>query len=315
MKKKVIIDTDPGVDDAMAISFAWLSPAIDLLAITTVFGNVSVEQSTRNACILLDKLGAAIPVARGAAEPLQKELSDYPDFVHGKNGFGDIKLPTPGRAEVPDSAVDLIVEQVEANPGEIRLVAIGPLTNIATALERCPSLLQKVKELVILGGAFTINGNVNPAAEANMLSDPHAADRVFSQTGPITVIGLDVTQEVVMTDDYLREVHNETTPAGSFLFDMTRLYLDFHRSGGIDGLYTHDPSAIAYVINPGLFGKSKGEVRVLCDGIGMGQTIMNRRGDVYGSTPWSGIPRTDVCLEVRGEELLDLYKNTFIQKS
>ena len=313
MKKKVIIDTDPGVDDAMAIALAWLSPDIELVALTTVFGNVSVDQAASNACVLLDQLGADIPVARGAKKPLKNKLRGFPDYVHGKNGFGDIDLPESSKQIEPQSAADYLIERILADPYDITIVTIGPLTNLAIAIEKQPEIMNKVKEIVVLGGAFITNGNVNPAAEANMISDPHAADFVFSKKGPITVLGLDVTQQVIMNEQYLNEVHNRSTPCGEFLRDMTRFYLDFHRSGGVDGLYTHDPSAIAYLIEPDLFSRKKGEIRVATEGIGMGQTIMNRNGDVYGITPWSDLPKHNVCLEVNSKDLLSLYKRVFTE--
>jgi len=309
MTKKIIIDTDPGIDDAMAILFAHLSPDVEIVGLTTIFGNVPVEQATQNALFLVELMEQEIPVAQGSSKPLVKVIKQYPDFIHGKNGFGDIQLDPPKQKAVKKDAADFIIEQIKSNPGEITLVPIGPLTNIALALEKDPGITKGVKEVVIMGGAATVNGNVNPAAEANMLGDPHAADKVFSANWPLTMIGLDVTHQVVMTESFLDSVHNHTGKLGQFLHQISKLYLDFHQSIGKQGLYTHDPSTIAYLIQPTLFKTVKGEIRVNTEGVGMGQTIMNSGINSYFETPWSGIPKTNVCVEVDEEAFLKLYEN------
>ncbi len=311
MAARVIIDTDPGVDDAMAIAFARFSPQIDLLGLTTIYGNVSTSQATHNALALLELLNYDIPVAKGAEAPFEKLLKDFPDFVHGKNGFGDIAIPEPSNSAVLQSADEFLIDQVMSDPGQITVIAIGPLTNVALAIKKEPAFLKNLKQLVVMGGAVTINGNVNPAAEANMLSDPHAADFVLTREGPIILLGLDVSQQVIMSEQYLKEVHNSQYLAGQFLFDMARFYLNFHRSTGVDGLYTHDPSAIALVIDPSLFELEYGEIRVVTEGIAMGQTIMNRSGKLLGKTAWSNLPKIGVCMRVNSQGLLELYRNTF----
>ncbi len=310
MKKKIIIDTDPGIDDAMAIVFAQSSPMVDLLGLTTVFGNVSVKQATENALLLIEKMGVEIPVAKGSSCPLKRKLGPYPDFVHGKNGFGDLDFGKPKAIESDKQAEDFIIEQVFSNPGDVTLVAIGPLTNLANALIKEPGIADAVKEVVLMGGAATVNGNVTPAAEANILSDPDAADIVFTAGWPKTMVGLDVTHQVLMTNSYLKDVHMDGSGNGEFLYKMCRFYLDFHKSMGVEGLYTHDPSAVAYVIKPEIFQTKSGEIRVVTNGIAQGQTIMNHSGNVYQQTPWTGIPKTNVCLGVNSKELLELYRRT-----
>ncbi len=311
MSKKVIIDTDPGVDDAMAIAFAHFSPEIELLGLTTIFGNVSSAQATHNALALLELLNCQIPVAKGADQPLKKELRTFPDFVHGKNGFGDVLIPTSAREAINSTAADFIIDQVMADPGNVTVIAIGPLTNLALAIKKQPRILDNVKQIVIMGGAVSVNGNVNPAAEANMLSDPHAADFVLTQSGPITLLGLDVSQQVVMSKDYLKEVHSPDFLLGDLIYNMAKFYLEYHRSVGVEGLYTHDPSAVALVIDPGLFELQYGEIRVATEGIAIGQTIMNRNGKLFGQTPWSGMPKIGVCMKVDAKGLLNLYRKTF----
>jgi inosine-uridine nucleoside N-ribohydrolase len=304
---KIIIDTDPGIDDAMAILLAHLAPDIELIGLTTVFGNVPVAQATHNACILSDLMGGKVPVAAGSAHPLNRTNNHYPDFVHGKNGFGDTSMEPPVTKAIEQGAVDFIIEQISQAPGEITLVPIGPLTNIAKALEKAPGIASQVKGVILMGGAATVNGNVNAAAEANMLSDPHAADHVFTTDWPITMVGLDVTHKIIMDEAYLDRVHQVDTPIGGFLRRIVQFYLDFHRSTGIDGLYTHDPAAIVYLLKPEIFTVRKGAVRVCTDGIAAGQTIMNLSGRPYLGTAWDGIPTSDACVDVDITACLEWY--------
>jgi len=308
MPKKIIIDTDPGIDDAMAILFAQLSPDIELIGLTTTYGNVSVEQATANALILTEKMEVQIPVVQGEAQPLEKKRRRFPAFVHGEDGLGDIGLEAPTTTPHPVHAVDFIIDQIMSNPGEIIVVAIGPLTNMALAVEKQPLITEKIRELVLMGGAATVNGNVNPVAEANIISDPKAADIVFTRSWPKTMVGLDVTEKVVMTEDYLKEVHGKGSALGEFILQVSKFYLDFHRSTGIAGLFTHDPAAIAYVIEPEMFTTEKGEIRVVAEGIAEGQTIMNRKEKAYPTNAWIDIPKTNVCLDVDIDRLLEVYR-------
>ncbi len=307
MSKKIIIDTDPGIDDAMAILFAHLAPDIELVGLTTVFGNVPIEQATRNACRLSDLMGGSIPVAAGSAHPLNHSNNRYPDFVHGKNGFGDIALAPPVNKAVEPDAVEFIIEQISQQPDKITLVPIGPLTNMAKVLEKAPEIATKVEEVVLMGGAATVNGNVNPAAEANMLSDPFAADLVFTADWPVTMVGLDVTHQIIMDEPYLDRVHQTDKPIGRFLRSIAQFYLDFHRSTGVDGLYTHDPSTIAYLLSPEMFTMQSGAVRVCTEGIAAGQTIMNRSQKLYRETAWNGVRKSKACVDVDTEAFLALY--------
>lgn len=307
MKTKIIIDTDPGIDDAMAILFAHLAPEIELVGLTTVFGNVPVELATRNACQLSDLMGGSIPVARGHGHPLSRTNDRYPDFVHGKNGFGEANLEPPLTKPIEQDAVDFIIEQINRYPGEITLVPIGPLTNIAKVLEKAPDIISKVKKVVLMGGAVTVNGNVNPAAEANMLSDPLAADKVFTASWPVIMVGLDVTHLIIMDEPYLDRVHQRDKPIGGFLRRIIQFYLDFHRSTGVDGLFTHDPTTIGYLLKPELFTLHSGEVRVCTEGIATGQTIMNHNQKLYRETAWDGIPKSRACVEVDISGFLELY--------
>jgi len=309
MPKKIIIDTDPGVDDAMAILFAFLSPEVEVVGLTTIFGNVYTPQATQNALRLAEFAGRPdVPVATGAELPLVAPLDYVADFVHGHDGLGNTNPPPPRGQAVSISAAQFIVETVMANPGQITLVPVGPLTNLALALALEPRLAENVAEVVIMGGAATVNGNVTPAAEANIIHDPHAADVVFSANWPVTMVGLDVTMQTKMTGDYLASL--QTSKTGRFIFKIAQFYLDFHRRRypGCDFIHTHDPSALAYVIDPTLFTTVRGPVRVVTEGIAAGQTLLDTVQQWHAPNPWTEVRPANVCVAVDSERLLALYK-------
>lgn len=308
MPRKIIIDTDPGIDDAMAILFALQSPEVELVGLTTAFGNVHTELATQNALRLLEFAGQqAIPVAHGAAKPLHIAFDQPAAVVHGENGFGQVDLPTPVTPVDPRSAAQFLVDMIMAHPGEITLVPVAPLTNIALALALEPRIVDHVAEVVLMGGAGGVNGNVNPAAEANIWHDPHAADRVFTAGWPVTMVGLDVTEKAVMDEAYMASLRGSRT--GDFIYDISRFYFDFHHKiHGIYAAYTHDPSAIAYLIDPTLFTVQRGPIRVICEGIAMGQTLWDRRGEWRRQHAWSGQRPVNVCVDVDSARLLQLYK-------
>lgn len=305
---KIILDTDPGIDDAMAIFTAMSHPQIDLLGLTTTFGNVSVEQATQNALTLVEMVGVDIPVAKGVATPWVKDLSPFPDFVHGIDGFGNLNLPRPNRQEIAQSAAEFIVEQVNANPGEVTLVAIGPLGNLAAALQIDPTITEKVKQVVLMGGVIAADGNVSPVAEANILSDPHAADKVMAADWSVVIVGLDVTHQVVLSNALFEKIKQENTVVGSFMAKAAQFYIDFYTSvRDIDGCYAHDVSAVAYVVEPDIFGTIEGEVCVATEGVAIGQTIMSRFGIPYPLPFWSNRPKQKACMEVDKERLVSLF--------
>jgi inosine-uridine nucleoside N-ribohydrolase len=313
MTKKIIIDTDPGIDDAMAILFALASPELDVIGLTTIFGNVHTEQATQNALRLLEFAGRGdIPVAHGAEMPLCGELDGVADFIHGANGLGDVPHDDPQGKRHDRYAAQFIVDTVMAHPGEVTLLPIGPLTNIALALAIEPAIVHNVAEVVIMGGAATVSGNVNPAAEANIHSDPHAADRVFTAAWPLlTMVGLDVTAQVIMDEAYFHSLAASRT--GAYIEAISRYYLDFYeRSNGLRMCHTHDPSAIAYVIDPTLFRSRVGPIRVVTEGVGRGLTIWDRRQHWHSPNAWTDRPAVNVCLEVDAERLLALYKERIL---
>lgn len=315
MSKKIIIDTDPGVDDAMAILLALKSPELEVVGLTTIFGNVYTDLATQNALRLLEFAGRPdIPVAHGAEAPLIAPLEAVADFVHGRDGLGNINLPPPQGQPIDKPAAQFIVDTVMAQPGKITLVPIGPLTNLALALALEPRLVENVAEVVVMGGAVTVNGNVNPAAEANIINDPHAADRVFTAGWPVTLVGLDVTLQTIMSDDYMAALNASGSFTAEFIYTISRFYRDFHyQTHGLAGMHTHDPSAIAYVLDPTLFTTVRGPLRVVTEGIAAGQTLLDRSQNWRDPNPWTGQPAVNVCLGVDSERLLALYQQRICQ--
>ena len=320
MKKKIILDTDPGIDDAMAILFAEAHPEIELMGITTVYGNATIDNGTQNALYLKQKFDMNALVAKGTDKPLVRDPVGATVVVHGEVGFGDVKAPSSlDVSAIEKPAYQFIIDSVRAAPGEITLVAVGPLTNLAVALEAAPDIVELVKEVVIMGGAFGENdhrGNVTPFAEANIHDDPHAADKVFTASWPVTVIGLDVTEESFFTAQYLDELRDDAGEVGQFIWDVSRYYLKFYSEKvGMEGCHVHDPSAIAYVIQPSLFECRSGAIRVVTDGPAAGMTIQKSDQRSYMNDEWSSFPAQKVGIKVNDEALLSLYRETLVRYS
>jgi len=316
-KRKIIIDTDPGVDDALAIQFALSAAPLEVIGLTTVFGNVSVELATANALRLLHRAGRGeIPVARGAANPLRGPFDGGVPFVHGDDGLGNTFAPASGLTPFLPPAAAFLVEQLLAHPGEITLVAVGPLTNLAEALTLEPGIVHLVREVVIMGGNAVCPGNATPAAEANVLSDPDAADLVLGAGWPLTMVGLDVTHGVNMRRDHLQQLAGLSGPLSRYVSAALPFYRDFfERVNGTDGFYVHDASAIAYLLAPHLFGTEAWPVRVdASHGIGRGKTWPSPgTSDQEGAAallPWQDRPRINVCLRVDGPAVVNLILDT-----
>lgn len=311
MTHKIIIDTDPGIDDAMAILFAFGAAEIEVLGLTTVFGNVSAERATLNALTLSQWAGKPVPVAKGAETPLMMEPRQHADYVHGQDGFGNIGWPEATCERDIRSAPHFIVDTVNANPGEVTLVALGPLTNLALALELDPDIAGKVKEVVLMGGAVHETGNVSPVAEANLINDPHAGDAVFGADWPVTMIGLDVTHQVLLKAGVLERIEAANPEQGGFLNKAAQHYFDFYREAmGIDGCYFHDAATIAYVLDPSLFGCRHGAIRVATDGLAIGQTMMAPEGRTFPTEGWENRPLVKVAIEVDDVRVLSLFERT-----
>ena len=256
MARKIIIDTDPGQDDAVAILLALASPdEVDVLGITCVAGNVPLNLTTKNACMICELAGfPEIPIYAGCDRPLGRDLVTA-EHVHGKTGLDGPTLPEPAMTIQPSHAVDFLIETLrQEKPGTITLCPIGPLTNIATAFNKAPDIIDRVQEITMMGGAYFAVGNVTPTAEFNVYVDPAAADIVFGSGVPITMLPLDVTHKALVTqarNDAFRNIGNRV---GLAVAQMTEFFERYDKEKyGSEGAPLHDPCAIAYLIRPELF--------------------------------------------------------------
>lgn len=314
--EKLIIDTDPGIDDSMAILMAFQSPQLEILGLTTVFGNVSTADATRNALLLCEIAGCpSVPVAEGSSEPLKGGEPRVADFVHGSDGVGNIFLPPPTSKKIEKSASEFLVDKVSEYPGEVTILALGPLTNLALAVKRDSSFASKVKRVVILGGAFFAMGNVNPAAEANIYGDPEAADIVFTSGADIVVVGINITTQVALTDADLDELKQSKGRHAQLLCNMCKFYRDWHvKSDGLHGIFLHDPVSFVAVVRPDLFTYRKGVVRVETQGICVGHTLMDQGLKIWNSSnPWSGHSPVSVAWTVDVDEVRSYIKQLLMK--
>ncbi len=311
MSHPIIFDTDPGVDDAQAIAIALRHPELDLLGLTTTYGNVDVETATHNALLLSELAGKDIPVAQGAAAPMVKTRHPPPAHIHGANGLGDIVLPPVAGKADPRSAAQFIVDTLSARPGEVTLVAVGPVGNLAAALQLDPTITEKVKRVVIMGGSIREGGNVTPVAEANMFNDPDAASRVLTAGWPLTLVGLDVTHRCVLTGEHMTRIEAGQGELGKILAGSYGFYRDFYREFlGIDGCCPHDSCALAWLLRPELFTTAHGHLTVATSGDAEGQTIFAPEGRGFIETRWSRTPLVEVCLGVDGQAVSDWIADT-----
>jgi inosine-uridine nucleoside N-ribohydrolase len=319
--RKIIYDTDPGVDDAMALYFALAHPDIDVVGITTTFGNVTVEQAAANALYLTAIANRQTPVTQGVSTPWIKAPEAPPTYIHGVDGLGNL----PSRAATtnhldPRSSAQFIVDSARAYPGEITLVAVGPLGNLALALKLEPALPRLLREVILMGGTITEPGNVSPVAEANVWNDPHAADLVFAAGWKLTMVGLDVTHRVVTPLSLFKKiaVHHQHV-ATDTLHHAVKFYSTFysglHKHLSLTpGCFAHDVLAFIYLVRPDLFALENGAIRVATEGLAQGQTMMNRRAYIdYPQTGWGkGQPLTQVCMQVDAAGCLALIEDTLL---
>ena len=256
--KPVLIDCDPGSDDALAILAALNSPDLDVVGLTTVGGNATIDDTTRNALAILEIGGRAeVPVWRGAGRPLVGEFRFGYDY-HGEAGVG-IRLEAPATREQPEPAVDAIARTMLDRPGELTLIALGPLTNVAQALRREPKLADEVAEIIVMGGAVEAPGNVTGHAEFNIYNDPAAAEVVFDSGAQVTLVGLDVTEQVAVSREDEPWIKGESASA-SLARRLLAAWFALHPDRGPYGL--HDPLAVAAAVDPTLLSCRQGEVGV-----------------------------------------------------
>lgn len=316
--KKIIFDTDPGTDDAMALMLALTSPELDVRAITVVPGNVTAEMGLENALRMVSLAGRCdIPVAGGAKHPLLQKLITA-EMWHGKNGLANIELPTSKCKADVHHGPDLIIELIHKYPHEITLVPVGPLTNIALALAKDPSIVPLVKEVIIMGGSIN-GGNVNAAAEANIYNDPEAAQLVFQAGWPLTMSGLEVGNKAMLSPKYLEQLSKTHGPINDFITQVAKYLVDLSiKFGDAGGSPMYDPSAVGIAIDASLVKTREMHVDVETKGeFTRGETVANRAGYVERNVLHGdryiieGIdkvaPNTKVCVDVDADRFLQLF--------
>jgi inosine-uridine nucleoside N-ribohydrolase len=293
--RRIIIDTDPGIDDALAIFLALHSPEVKIEAITPVAGNVPLEFTLPNALKLLEIAGRTdIPVAAGASRPLERRLVTAA-HVHGNNGLGGVEFPAPKIKPVAETASQLIRRIVHQSPGEVSIVAIGPLTNLALALREDGQLASQIRSITIMGGSLS-GGNITPAAEFNSYVDPEAAQVVYRSGARITMVGLDVTRKVVLSEAQVHRLESSENPAGRAAGRIMRATLEQIRRRGIDGgqLLVHDALAVGCFIDPSFVELHDVHIEVETKGeLTAGETVGYRKAPMRRSAPLASAPESD----------------------
>lgn len=282
--RRLIVDTDPGVDDALALLFALAHPNLRVEAITCVAGNVSLDRVLRNALRLVHLADRPdVPVAAGATKPLARPLRDAA-YAHGNNGMNGIELPDPpGLAPAATPAADLILDLSRRYPGELTLCAIGPLTNVALALQKDPTLATRLDQILVMGGACFTHGNVTAAAEFNIWCDPEAASLVYQSGARITQVGLDVTNQTRLTRSHATRLAERRGPASAFIQELLAVSLERTRSLGLDGVAMHDPLTLAAAVDPTLLQTRLMRVDIEVESpLTLGMTLADRR-------PWRAL--------------------------
>jgi len=317
--KRVIIDTDPGTDDAMAIILALNSPELKVEALTVVPGNVDGRQGLENALKIVSLAGRCdITVAGGAQHPLNQKLITA-QFWHGKNGLADVELPPSKCKADPRFGPDLIIETIHKYPHEVTLIPVGPLTNIALAVSKDPSIAGLIKDIVIMGGSIT-GGNVNGAAEANIYNDPEAAQIVFNAGWMVTMVGSDVGERTLITRKYLAQLQSSQGPQSDFIAKIADFYLTRSEKSGYSGAAMYDPLAVGIALDPTLGTLKEMHVDVETRGeFTRGETVANRMGSnennvLHGDHyEIEGVielkPNARVCLASDADRFLQLFVN------
>jgi purine nucleosidase len=302
-QKRILFDTDPGIDDALAILLAIASPELKVEGVSVIHGNCSAEQAATNALAVLELARAGhIPVARGFDLPLVQPPLLAPE-THGDNGLGYARLPAPKARPVARHSVDFLIEKILSAPGEITLVCIGPLTNVAVALRKEPRIIQAVKDVILMGGAIRHEGNTTPLAEFNVYVDPHAAQIVYHSGMPMTLVPLDVTYDCILTPKDVERLQEIKSPIPKFIADSTRFYMEFHDEyQKIEGCVINDPLALALTFAPGLCDYEEHYVDVdLSGGVSMGNTY----ADFYKMTRKPA--NMKIALGVRARDFIELF--------
>jgi purine nucleosidase len=281
MPRKIILDCDPGHDDAVALLLAWGSPEIDLVAVTTVAGNQTLDKVTRNALAVAAVAGiTGVPFAAGCARPLVREVETAGE-IHGESGLDGPELPAATFELDPRHAVDLIIDTImAAEPGEITLVPTGALTNIALAVRKEPRIVERVREVVLMGGGYHV-GNWSAVAEFNIVIDPEAAHIVFGEKWPVTMVGLDLTHQALATPAVEAAIAEVGTSPAQFVVELMDFFRQSYQGAqGFDDPPVHDPCAVAYVIDPSVMTTRRTSLAVELTGTHtLGMTVADFRED------------------------------------
>lgn len=315
-KTLVVVDTDPGADDAVALLFLAARPDVELLAVGSVFGNVSAPTAAENALRLLEVAGLSdVPVAVGADEPLEGNRLGTAEFVHGDDGLGNAAGPPAATRPVSITAAEQLVEIARANPGEVSLLALGPLTNVALALRLEPELPRLLRQVVWMGGRVHVPGNLARWADANTLHDPHAAEEVLAAGMRLTVVPLDATQHSWVGQPWLDRVAGAETDVVRYALAVSGFYTDFYtqyvegpKRGGARGCVLHDPMAAVLLLEPDLASYESHRMAVELTGTHtFGMTVADLRG--YTTEADLGLPEerpaVRIALAVDHETIMD----------
>ena len=304
---KVILDTDPGVDDALALLLATQSPELEILGICTVSGNVPLDTGTRNAFRILDLAGRTdISIYEGADQPLKRN-SIHAMEIHGQGGLGATELTDPG-GDPAGKAVDFIVDTLSKYPEEVTLIAVGPLTNLAMAESQFPGLLRKAKKVVVMGGAIGVAGNSSPTAEFNFFADPDAAQEVIRSGASILLVPLDVTRKVGLNIAVCETLHSRfANPRTEFVLEAIRpMAIRGEKAGGLSGVFLHDPVAVGVALSEGPFKIESFRLDVETRGVlTLGQVVADRRNVVEG-LQLQGYS-VDCVMDVDADQFLDFF--------
>lgn len=313
--RKIIIDTDPGVDDAFAILLALRSPELKVLAVTAVAGNVPLSVTLPNALRLVEIADRPdIPVAAGAPGPLVRKLVDAA-YAHGDNGLAGVEFPAPRTKPAKEPAAALISRLIRENPGEVTIVGIGPLTNVAMALREDPAITGMVREIVLMGGSLS-GGNVTPAAEFNFYVDPEAASMVFSSGIPIRMVGLNVTNKVNLTIEHVNALRAGKGQASQAAARIAAAVLSMYSTrGDTEPPHLHDPLAMSCLIRPDIVRFEDFHVEIETEGaITAGESVCWRRGPLYYSAPMlMGPAQTDRAFAVNAKVGVDVDSERFFE--
>ncbi|QJD85758.1 nucleoside hydrolase [Cohnella herbarum] len=302
--RKIIIDCDPGHDDAIAILLAGANPKVELIGITTVAGNAEVDKTTINALKVCEIAGLKdVPVAKGSAQPLVRKRETAAD-IHGDSGMDGPSLPAPTKTIAAEHAVDFIIRELLASDGDITLIPVAPLTNIAMAMRKEPAIVPKIREIVLMGGGTF--GNWTPAAEFNIFVDAEAAKVVFESGVPLTMFGLDLTHKAQATPEIQERFKQIGNPVSDFVVELLQFFMHTYKEVfGFDGAPVHDACCVAYCIDPSIFTCRKLHVDIETKGeFSYGMTVVDMLG-VTGKEP-----NVNVALELDQDKFWDMMIGT-----